>query len=112
MYNIELKIKDYDDEEYDDCGSTTVAILKVGRIRIPLCMDCVNELQEYINDFCRPQYCYQCAHFKMSHNGWRYGGSCCKDEDIKDAMVGYRNCKDCMDSCKDFVGKENNNERK
>ena len=64
--SVEIKVRDWDDEEYDDCGSTAVAILKVGHIKIPLCMDCVNELQESIDDFCRPQYCYQCKYFKNS----------------------------------------------
>ena len=104
--SIEIKVRDWDDEEYDDCGSTAVAILKVGHIKIPLCMDCVNELQEYINDFCRPQYCYQCKYFK-SRLSWKYGGSCCKDEYIRDVDIGFRNCRDCMDSCKDFIKKEN-----
>ena len=108
--SIKLNVRDWDDEEYDDCGNTAVAILKVGQIKIPLCMDCVNELQESINDFCRPQYCYQCKHFKTSQWGWKYGGSCCKDEDVLDTDVGYRYCKDCMNSCKSFVEKENNNE--
>ena len=105
--SVEIKVRDYDDEEYDDCGSTAVAILKVGHIKIPLCMNCVNELQEYVNDFCRPQYCYQCKYFKRTTWGWHYGGSCCKDEDIADKDVGYRHCKDCMDSCRDFAEKEN-----
>ena len=108
--SIELKVRDWDDEEYDDCCTTAVAILKVGHIKIPLCMDCVNELHEYLNEFCRPQYCYQCKHFKMSQDGWKYGGSCCKDEDIPDAHVGYRCCKDCMDSCQSFIEKENSND--
>ena len=103
--SVELKLRDWDDEEYDDCDRTAVAILKVGRVKIPLCIECVDELHKYLNDFCRPQYCYQCVHFKRSQWGWHYGGSCCKDEDVPDESVTYKNCKYCMDSCNNFVEK-------
>lgn len=105
--SIELKVRDWDDEEYDDCGRYAIAILKVGHIKIPLCMDCVDELHQYLNDFCRPQYCYQCAHFKSSQWGYQYGGSCCKDQDVPDESVSYIKGKDQMDSCPDFEAKEN-----
>lgn len=108
--SIEFKIRDWDDEEYDDCCSTAIAILKVGHIKIPLCEECVNDLKEFINDFCRPQYCYQCNYFKKSQWGWKYGGSCCKDEDVPDDLICYKYTKDCMDSCKDFTERQNNNE--
>lgn len=97
MNNIELKIRDWDDEELDNCDSIAVATLKIGRTKIPLCLNCVNELHEYLNDFCRPQYCYQCKHFKDSGLGWRYGGICQKNG--KD--------KDHMDSCDEFDEKGN-----
>lgn len=102
---IEIRPVNWEDEEYDSCRSTTVAVLKVDRITIPLCMRCVEELNESLSEFNNTTFCYQCEHFIMSHNGWRYGGSCRKDKDVPPESAGYINCKDCMDTCKDAVVK-------
>lgn len=102
---IEVRAVDWEDEEYDSCGNTTIAVLKVDRITIPLCMECLNELNESLSEFNNTTFCYQCKHFIMSHNGWRYGGSCRKDKDIEPKDAGYINCKDCMDTCKDAIAK-------
>ena len=95
----------YEDDEYDSCGNTTVAILKVDRIAIPLCMNCLNELNESLSEFNNTTFCYQCEKFIMSRSGWRYGGSCRKDKDIELKDAGYINCRDCMDTCKDAIAK-------
>lgn len=93
------------DLKYDDCGNLTVATLKIGAIKIPLCWDCVNELQDELTDFIKPQYCFQCWHWKPSPYGHSYDGSCCKDEDVPESNIGYQNCCGCMDKCKDFLKK-------
>jgi hypothetical protein len=107
MYNIDLDVYDYydDDIKYDDCGNTTVAVLKVGRIKIPLCWDCVNELHESLTEFRKPQYCFQCKHYKKSPH-YSSSGSCCKDEDVSDNNAGYVHSRDWMWKCKDFNEKE------
>ena len=38
-------------EEYDSCGNTMIAVLKVDRITIPLCMRCLDELNESLSEF-------------------------------------------------------------
>lgn len=97
---IEIRPVSYEDEEYDSCGNTTHAVLKVDRITVPLCGDCLQELNESLKQFNNTIFCYKCKHFIMSKWGWNYGGSCRKDEnvDIKDA--GHINCVDCMHTCK------------
>lgn len=102
---IEVRAADYEDEEYDSCGNTTVAVLKVDRITIPLCMRCLDELNESLSEFNNTTFCYQCEHFIKSRSGWRYGGSCRKDKDIELKDAGYINCKYCMDTCKDAIAK-------
>jgi hypothetical protein len=103
---IDIKPVDYCyDEEYDSCGSTTVAILTVDRIKIPLCMNCLNELNESLSEFNNTIFCYMCEKFIMSKSGWKYGGSCRKDKDIELKDAGYINCVDCMYTCKDAIRK-------
>ena len=102
---IEIKPAYYEDEEYDSCGNTTVAVLKVNRITIPLCMQCINDLNESLLEFNNTTFCYQCENFIMSKSGWRYGGSCRKDEDIELKDAGFINFKGCMSTCKDAVTK-------
>ena len=106
--NIDLREYDYcdDDFKYDDCCNLTVATLKVGSVKIPICWDCINELQEELTRFIKPQYCFQCKHWKPSPYGYSYSGSCCKDEDVSDNSIGYKKPRDRMDKCKDFLIKE------
>ena len=101
---MEIKPADYFDEEYDSCGNTTVAILTtVDRIKIPLCMSCLNELNESLAEFNNTVFCYMCEKFIMSRSGWKYGGSCTKDKDIKPENAGYVNCVDFMHTCEDAI---------
>lgn len=106
---IEIVPTNYECEEYDSCGNTTIAVLKVDRITIPLCMRCLDELNESLSDFNNTTFCYQCEKFIMSKSGWRYGGSCRRDRDIEHKDAGYINCVDCMDTCKDAVAKSVSN---
>ena len=93
----------YNDEEFDSCGNLAMAVLKIDNIKIPLCNRCINELNESLSEFNNTVFCYKCKHFIMSSSGWRYGGSCRKDKEIKLRDAGYINCVDCMDTCKDAV---------
>lgn len=108
---VELRPNWYDDEDYDGCGNTAIAILEIDRIKIPLCQECIDQLNSSLEAFNNTVFCYKCNNFIMSDSGWRYGGSCKllaeKDGKVleqKDA--GYLYCKDCMDSCKDAKLKE------
>lgn len=99
---IEIRTPDWNDEEYAD-GMSTYAILDLRGIKIPLNKNDVDDLKEEIERYTKPQYCYQCRHFLMNKYGeWRHGGSCCKDEPVDIELAGNKNCKDCLDSCKDF----------
>ena len=100
---IEIKPFDWEDEKYDTCGNTTRAILKIDRISIPLCEYCLEELNESLSVFNNTIFCYQCKHFIMSRSGWSYGGSCNKNNDIEPKDAGYKNCRDCMNTCKDAI---------
>lgn len=103
---IEINPAQFEDEKYDLCGSTTVAVLKVDRIKIPLCMECLDELNKSLSTFNNTIFCYKCNHFVKSNSGWRYGGSCKKDREIDIKDAGYINCVDCMHTCKDAVLKQ------
>ena len=48
---IEIIPTNHEYEEYDSCGNTTIAVLKVDRITIPLCMRCLDELNESLSEF-------------------------------------------------------------
>lgn len=102
---IEVRPVNYEDEQYDSCGNTTIAVLKVDRIAIPLCRHCLDELNESLSEFNNTIFCYQCEKFIMSNSGWNYGGSCNKDGNIRPENAGFENCRDCMSTCKDAVAK-------
>ena len=102
---IKIKPTNNKYEEYDSCGNTTIAVLKVDGITIPLCMRCLDELNESLSEFNNTTFCYQCEKFIMSKYGWRYGGSCRKDKPIELKDAGYINCRACTDTCKDAVSK-------
>ena len=104
---IEIRPFSWEDEQYDSCGNTTVAVLKIDRITIPLCISCLEELNESLSEFNNTTFCYQCKNFIMSSSGWNYGGSCNKDRDVRLKDAGFINCKDCMSTCKDAAAKDN-----
>ena len=60
---------DYEDEEYDTCGNTTHAVLKVNGIKIPLCGNCLQELNQSLKQLNNTTFCYKCANFIMSKWG-------------------------------------------
>lgn len=102
---LEFKVANYfDDPDYDNCGSTTMAILKVNNITIPLCESCVNDLIVDIEKYVNTTFCHQCDEFIMSSSGFRYGGSCKyqareKGEEISEKDAGYKFCVNCLDTC-------------
>lgn len=100
---IELNAVTYDDEKYDSCGNTTIAVLKVNSIKIPLCNECLNELNVSLSTFNNTIFCHKCKYFIMSKSGWDYGGSCRKNGEIEITDAGYINCVDCMNTCKDAI---------
>lgn len=102
---IEISPKDYKDEDYDSCANTTIAVLKINGIKIPLCGKCVESLSNSLKKFNDTIFCHMCNNFVMSKSGWRYGGTCLnelsedqrKNFNPKDA--GYICRVDCMNTC-------------
>lgn len=94
-----------EDEKYDICGNTTVAVLIVNNIKIPLCDECVKELTHSLDEFNNTTFCRNCDNFIMSEYGLTYGGSCKKkaeldNKEISEKDAGYLYCVDSMDTCK------------
>lgn len=86
-----IRAATYEDKEYDSCGNTTIAVLEIDQITIPLCRSCLSELNESIDVFNSTIFCHQCIHFNMSSSGWHYGGRCTK----------HNRDRDCMETCND-----------
>lgn len=108
---IEINPIKYYDEEYDSCGNTTIAVLKVDRISIPLCRTCLNELNESLSTFNNTIFCHKCKYFIMSKYGWRYGGSCIAKAEkdgkiISEKNAGYDYCVGCMNTCENAALKQ------
>lgn len=87
----------------DSCGNTTVAILNINGIKIPLCEICIKELSESLKKFNDTIFCYMCKNFIMSRSGWSYGGSCMKDGKVEIEDAGYVSFVSCMDTCNDAI---------
>ena len=98
---IQLLPKQFMDEDYDSCNLNTVAILKVDKIKIPLCDGCVTNLIRDLFLFNDKIFCYNCEYFIMSKSGWNFGGNCRRNERIEsgDTDTGYNNHVECMQSC-------------
>ena len=103
---MEIRSANYEDKEFDACGGITVAVIDFGYMDIPLCRECLDNLRQSLKQYDETIFCHLCAKFKMSPSGWKYGGSCCKDNDVPEQHVGYWNCKGCLDTCKDAIRKE------
>ena len=103
---LTFRKRDWEDKEYCACGSTAVAVLEIDNITIPLCLNCLDDLNEQLNEYNNTTFCYKCSEFVMNRWGWRYGGSC-KNEATKQGKIitnnnaGYECCVDCLGTCKD-----------
>ena len=74
---IELRPYDYyEDEQYDNCGNLTDAVLKIDRITVPLCNECVQRLIEDVTVFKETTFCKDCIYWECSSSGVSYGGRC------------------------------------
>ena len=98
---ITFRKRDWDDKEYDGCGSTAIAVFEIDNITIPLCAECVNDLTEQLNEYSNTIFCHKCAEFVFSSDGWRYGGSCKKKAAqqgiaLTKDIVGYNCFVDCL----------------
>lgn len=95
------------DIEYDSCGNTAIAILRIsGGVSIPLCSECVEELKSTVKMFSETIFCYRCKHFLKSRSGFRYGGSCRKRAErdgfsLTEECAGYQYCVSSMNTCKE-----------
>lgn len=106
----------YEDFNYDSCGNEAMAVLSINNTKIPLCSDCINELTEKLKKFNETIFCYKCEEFVMSNSGWRYGGSCKRQQRLKSNIeiteenAGYISCVECMDTCEHAIIKKETNE--
>jgi len=103
---ITFRKKDFEDKDYCTCGCTAVAVLEIDNITIPLCLGCIDDLSDQLNEYNNTGFCYKCPEFVMNRWGWRYGGSCKKKaalhgKTITDENAGYECFADCLDTCKD-----------
>lgn len=46
-----VRSKNWEDKEYDNCGSTTIAVIEIESISIPLCRRCYSELSDSVKEF-------------------------------------------------------------
>lgn len=91
---------DYDDKEYDSCGNTTIAVLEIDSITIPLCRECLTSLKRDIKEYNQKHYCGRCINFRGSSSGSvHYGGSCVADKEIDPKNYGYENSVDYFKEC-------------
>lgn len=98
-----IRAVNHEDKEYDRCGNSTVAVLEVDSITIPLCAYCIDELNESLSTFNNTVFCHKCEYFIMSRWGNKYGGSCQKDGKVDIENAGYINCVDCMHTCEHAI---------
>lgn len=106
-----IRAANYEDKEYDTCGNTTVAVLEIDNITIPLCNECLNELNESLSVFNNTIFCHKCEYFMESKCGWNYGGSCIKKAEkygvtISEKNAGFDYCVNCMYTCEDATPKQ------
>lgn len=108
---IEILKRDYDDEDYDACGNTTHAVLKINSIKIPLCRECIDELTESLTEYNNTIFCHKCKYYMMNPYGLKYDGSCKKKAEqngdiITEDLIGYRYYTGYLDTCNDGELKE------
>lgn len=94
-----------EDEKYDNCGNLTIACLKIDKITIPLCEECVLDLIMSVKAFDETTFCNKCIHWIPNEYGWSYDGSCKKkaeldNYELKDSDIGYKYCSGFMETCK------------
>ena len=105
---VQFRVRNLEDQSHDNCGNTTHAVLMIDTISIPLCVDCLEELFEQIDNYRNTIHCNECRHYIPSRWGYSYSGSCRKEagEDIPDNMIGYKCAKDFFETCPNAERKE------
>ena len=97
-----------DDPELDSCGNTAVAVLEWQGMKIALCDECIHDLLSDVEQFQNTVFCRNCAFFRMSRWGAKYGGTCLKkcDREVRPEEYGDVWCTSCMDTCEESERKE------
>ena len=107
---MEIKAPDYKSPDLDSCGNTVIAEIHYNGMRIPLCEDCLNSLRESLKSYDETIFCYKCADFIMSNDGWNYGGTCLRSIEDRESFdpknAGYVEYTYCMGSCEHAVKKD------
>ena len=101
-----FRAANYEDNQHDSCGNTTMSVIEIGGISICLCEECTQSLIEQIEEFKNTIFCYKCDHYLPNKYGRNYSGSCKKwaekdGVEIKESSIGYSYCRDYMYTCKD-----------
>ena len=96
--SIELYPRDWDDDKFDACGNRTQVVLIVNHIKIPLCEDCLTDLQNELKRFNETRFCKKCKHFK--YDKWGENASCMAQEGMTDEDIGCSYCVDDYDTGK------------
>lgn len=94
---MEITLKYYEDEKYDNCGNETMAVLHIGSIKIPLCEDCFNELKVEVDKIAQVKFCGHCKYIKWGK--WGDRASCNLQGDISDECAGYDKDVFYYDNC-------------
>lgn len=102
--SVEIYARRFESPEYDSCGNLTVAVMEINGILIPLCEECLNELNSELKRFNSIVFCYMCKHFIPNEAGHNYSGSCKKKAAdagyiLKEEVIGYVFEADSMDMC-------------
>lgn len=80
----------WDDDKFDACGNRTQVVLTVNHIKIPLCEDCLTDLQNELKRFNETKFCKKCKYFK--YDKWGENASCMAQEGMTDEKVGWSCC--------------------
>ena len=99
------------DKQYDDCGTTTEAILEINSVSIPLCEECIQDLREQLAKYDATVFCKDCKYWHQSEYGdltgtceYQYVQIHGKFDLTKD--FGYSCCEGYMHTCKHGIRKE------
>lgn len=99
------------DKQYDDCGTTTKAILEINSISIPLCEDCIQDLRDQLAKYDTTVFCKDCKFWHRSE--YRYLCGTCEYQYVQihgkfdlTKDFGDSCCEGYMHTCKHGIRKD------
>lgn len=108
---VEISIRDSDSQPYDGCNKYTVANLNINGVIIPLCKQCLEELEEEIKRFQDVTFCHICKNYVSNPCENKYSVYCNRESKyrgtvIKVPKLGYVRCERFNKSYKDLYDKK------